>query len=86
MIRCFFGVGVFVWLSVLGGFDEALVVWRICWGYILKKEKRFGVDSFVRRVEVICSIVVLRLFGRVLAVEGWSAGISLGAILIDLLR
>jgi hypothetical protein len=84
MIRCFFGVGVFVWLSVLGGFDEALVVW-ICWGYILKKEKRFGVDSFVRRVEVICSIVVLRLFGM-LAVGGWSAGISLGARLIDFLR
>jgi len=85
MIRCFFGVGVFVWLSVLGGFDEALVVWRVCWGYILKKEKRFGVDSFVRRVEVICSIVVLRLFGM-LAVGGWSAGISLGARLIDFLR
>jgi hypothetical protein len=49
-------------------------------------KKRFGVDSFVRRVEVICSIVVLRLFGRVLAVEGWSAGISLGARLIDFLR
>jgi hypothetical protein len=33
-------------------------------------KKRFGVDSFVRRVEVICSIGVLRLIGRVLAVGG----------------